>query len=256
MDIRTDRGAGIQVIARAAAVLRALGDHPGGLSLAEIAGQVGLPRSTVQRIVQALEDEGLVEARGPQGGFQLGPMLPRLVYRRQTDIVSSTRHHLEMLGAELNETTALYTLTGDKVTALDRCVAERVLRVAFPLGTIPFPAQELAPGLVMLAQLSPDALALAIGTPRPSRALAQRLAQVRANGRAEDCIEGCRGFSVALRSLFGLYALCVIVPQTRAQGQEERIFQALERCRDELEGKLGRPGSEPGATRPGTTTPG
>lgn len=256
MDIRTDRGAGIQVIARAAAVLRALGDHPGGLSLAEIAGRIGLARSTVQRIVQALEVEGFVEARGPQGGFQLGPMLPRLVYRRQIDIVSSTRQHLEMLGAELGETTALCTLTGDQVTALDRCIAERVLRVAFPLGTIPFPAQDLAPGLVMLAQLSPEALTLAMGTPTPPRALTQRLAQVRASGHAEDSIDDCRGFSVALRSLFGLYALCVIVPQPRAQGREERIFAALERCRDELERKFGQAGSEPAPGQAGARAPG
>lgn len=56
---------GIQVIARAGAIMRALGDNPQGLSLAAIAQIVDLPRSTVQRIITALEAEYLVETLAP-----------------------------------------------------------------------------------------------------------------------------------------------------------------------------------------------
>jgi DNA-binding IclR family transcriptional regulator len=42
---------GIQVIARAATILRLLKTSQSGLSLGQIATQVDLPRSTVQRIV-------------------------------------------------------------------------------------------------------------------------------------------------------------------------------------------------------------
>jgi len=42
---------GIQVIARAATILRLLKINRSGLSLGQIAAQVDLPRSTVQRIV-------------------------------------------------------------------------------------------------------------------------------------------------------------------------------------------------------------
>ncbi|MFD2980268.1 efflux transport transcriptional regulator TtgT, partial [Klebsiella pneumoniae] len=59
------RHGGIQVIARAASIMRALGSHPQGLSLAAIAQVVDLPRSTVQRIINALGAEHLVEALGP-----------------------------------------------------------------------------------------------------------------------------------------------------------------------------------------------
>src|SRR5438132_5068512 len=44
----------VQVIARAAAILRALEEEPAGLSLGQIAQRVALARSTVQRIVAAL----------------------------------------------------------------------------------------------------------------------------------------------------------------------------------------------------------
>ena len=61
----TERG-GVQVIARAAAILRALENEPDGLSLAEVAREVDLARSTVQRIVKALSDEQLVVAQGQE----------------------------------------------------------------------------------------------------------------------------------------------------------------------------------------------
>ena len=70
-----DNKQGIQVIARCAAILRTLSKHPKGLSLAAIAEQVDLPRSTVQRIVNALQDEYFVELMGPGGGFRLGPAI-------------------------------------------------------------------------------------------------------------------------------------------------------------------------------------
>ena len=52
-------GPGIQVIARAARILRELENEHDGLSLGQIAKRVGLPRSTVQRIVGALTEEHL-----------------------------------------------------------------------------------------------------------------------------------------------------------------------------------------------------
>src|SRR5262245_16686803 len=50
----------VQVIARAATILRALEEENAGLSLGQIAQRVNLARSTVQRIVAALETEKLV----------------------------------------------------------------------------------------------------------------------------------------------------------------------------------------------------
>lgn len=47
------RSGGIQVIARAAELLRVLQAHPGGLSQAEIGERVGMARSTVSRILNA-----------------------------------------------------------------------------------------------------------------------------------------------------------------------------------------------------------
>jgi DNA-binding IclR family transcriptional regulator len=60
---------GVQVIARVGQVLRALDGEALGLSLAQLADRVGLPRSTVHRIVTALVAEGLVANASPAGSM-------------------------------------------------------------------------------------------------------------------------------------------------------------------------------------------
>src|SRR3954468_7127171 len=89
----------IQVISRAAEIMRALSETPQGMSLSAIAAVVGLPKSTVQRIVAALQEEQLVEFLGPSAGFRLGPALGQLIHKTQSDIISSIRAIL----AELSE---------------------------------------------------------------------------------------------------------------------------------------------------------
>ena len=78
---------GVQVIARAAAVLRALG--PDGMSLGKLAQATGLPRSTVQRIVDALAAENLVEVAA--GGVRPGWGLQQLAQSAHTDITVRAR---------------------------------------------------------------------------------------------------------------------------------------------------------------------
>ena len=67
-------GMGVQVIARAASVLRALEGKPEGLSLGRSPGKSGLARSTVQRIVAALATEDFVTrgAAGPRRAHRAG----------------------------------------------------------------------------------------------------------------------------------------------------------------------------------------
>src|SRR5271154_7393626 len=67
----------VQVIARAAAILRALEDEAAGLSLGQIAQRVNLARSTVQRIVAALEAEKFLIAASPTGRGRLRPTILR-----------------------------------------------------------------------------------------------------------------------------------------------------------------------------------
>ncbi len=254
MAVLTDpKTSSIQVIARAASILRLLGKHSAGLSLSALAQEAGLARSTVQRIVQALQVEGFVESSGPQGGFRLGPTLGQLVYRHQIDIVDAARPFLQSLCAELNETVALSGLVGLQVTTVDRCIAERTLRVMFPLGSLPNPPQDSAPGLAILSTFPEQRVRQLLGPTLSASALdalLEELARIRATGRARNTgtiVPELSGFAVPLHSSFGVHAIAAILPTARSEGKAERIFTALETCRLAIESKLGQ--AEPAAPR-------
>src|SRR5882672_9972773 len=106
---------GIQVISRAASILRALRDQPEGLSLGQIAERVDLPRSTVQRIVQALVAERLLMAASPTGRVRLGMEILALANNSKIDIVEAAHQHLKALSAATGETVDLAVLRKDHV---------------------------------------------------------------------------------------------------------------------------------------------
>src|ERR1700752_815086 len=100
----------IQVIARASAILRSLENQAAGLSLGQIAQRVNLARSTVQRIVAALETEKLVIAATPNGRVRLGPAMLSPAASVRSDFVTLARPLLERLSEELHETVDLSTI--------------------------------------------------------------------------------------------------------------------------------------------------
>jgi len=138
-DAASAESGGIQVISRAAAIMRALEGEADGLSLAEIAVKVGLPRSTVQRIVGALSAEGLLTAASLRARVRLGPGLVTLA--RTIDIATDRilRPVLVELARDCSETVDLSVLQGkgaifvDQVTGAQRLVALSAVGETFPL---------------------------------------------------------------------------------------------------------------------------
>lgn len=245
------RQAGIQVIARAAQIMRALGKAPQGLSLAAIAQEVGLPRSTVQRIINALAEEMLVEHAGPGGGVRLGPALGQLINQTQTDIISLTRSYLQCLSEQLQESVCLSSLSGDKVYIIDRIVAERELRVVFPIG-VHAPAYATSAGKVLLSEMPEASVRSLLLEPLPALTaktlslprLLEQLKRVHADKVSSDmdeCVEGVGSCAVALDTYLGLFALAVVAPTARIQPRVELIREALLACKQDIERAIGHP---------------
>src|SRR3954447_15387416 len=135
MDQRvTSEKSQVQVIARAAAILRALEEETAGLSLGQIAQRVGLARSTVQRIVAALLAEKLVMAASPNGRVRLGPTILRLAASVRTDFVSVARPFLTKLSNELHETVDLATVKKDHLVFIDQVIGPQRLRTVSAVG--------------------------------------------------------------------------------------------------------------------------
>src|SRR5436305_10200736 len=152
----------VQVIARAAAILRALEEQPAGLSLGQIAQRVALARSTVQRIVAALAAEKLLIAASPTGRVRLGPTILRLAASARTDFVALARPFLVRLSNELNETVDLATIKKDHLIFVDQVIGPHRLRAVSAVGEA-FPLYCTANGKAYLAQLDDDAIGPLIG---------------------------------------------------------------------------------------------
>jgi DNA-binding IclR family transcriptional regulator len=229
----------VQVIARAATILRALEDESGGLSLGQIAQRVNLARSTVQRIVAALECEKLVIAATPNGRVRLGPAILRLAASVRSDFIAMARPFLEKLSAELHETVDLSVVKKDHLVFIDQVIGSQRLRTVASVGET-FPLYCTANGKAYLAQLSDQAIEKLIGRSYEQRtpntrtridALLADLAAVRRSGVAYDREEHTLGISaagVALRDPLGnSVAISVPVPAQRFANQESAIADRL-----------------------------
>lgn len=243
-----DGKAGIQVIARAAAILRALRDDTQGLSLGQIADRVGLPRSTVQRIVGALQAERLVIASQAGGSIRLGPELAALAGALRYDVVDECRTALSDLSRTLGETADLSVLRGAGMIFLDQVPGVHRLRTVSAVGEV-FPLTPTANGRAALALLPREqARALAVaewartGRPGDWDALSARLDRIAATGIAEDRDEHTPGIS-ALGFAFRdrrdeVHAVSVPVPSPRFAAVQAQVLAALHATRTTLAAKF------------------
>lgn len=149
-----DRDSGVQVLARAAELLRRLKTAPAGLTQAEMAAQLDLARTTVHRIVGALAAQGLVEPAGSGGRYRLGTEVIRLAEAARTGLISEIHARLHDLSREVEETVDLSVLDRGGMTFVDQVVAPHRLRAVSAIGAS-FPLHCTANGKAVLAALPP-----------------------------------------------------------------------------------------------------
>ena len=248
---RGRRDGGVQVIARAADILRTLDEVPTGLSLSEIAERVRLAKSTVHRLVVALEAEGFVISASPNGRVRLGPGLAVLAAAATGDLVGHLRPHLVDLSTSLKETVDLAVLDGDRVLFIDQIAAPRRLRAVSAIGAR-FPLHCTANGKALLAELSREEARRLLPARLPARTPAtitsrtrlwQELDEVRRTGVAYDREEHALGIcavGATVRDRLGnLVAITVVVPAQRFTGNERRLAERLLETCDAAQAELG-----------------
>ncbi len=240
----------VQVIARAAAILRALEDEAAGLSLGQIAQRVNLARSTVQRIVAALEAEKFLIAASPTGRVRLGPTILRLAASARTDFVAVARPYLTQLSNELKETVDLSVVKKDHLVFIDQVIGSQRLRTVSAIGET-FPLHCTANGKAYLASLDNAAIAELIGTGYEQRTpqtltrlddLLRDLKAVRKTGVAIDREEHALGIcaaGVVTRDPVGnIVAISVPVPAQRFYKHQRTIVARLLATKEALERHL------------------
>lgn len=129
-------GEGTGALEKALDVLDAIGCAPSGLSQADLAEQLALPRTTIYRLLATLVSRGLVRRDPLRKVYCLGFRcfeMARQAYA-MPDLVAAAAMELRALRDLTGETTYLATLDGREVISLERCDGAHSLRSAAVLG--------------------------------------------------------------------------------------------------------------------------
>lgn len=249
-------GQSIQVIARAASVLRSLEGEQTGLSLAQIAQRVNLARSTVQRIVDALRAEHFLIAATPTSGVRLGPALIRLAASASVKFDQITRPIMADLSQRLGETVDLSVLKGFSAVFTDQVQGAHRLRAVSAVGET-FPLHCTANGKALLSLMPEAQLDKFLRAPltRMTPATITRAAELRAELAAiakggvavdnEEHTEGISAVGTAFHDPLGRgIALSVPVPTTRFKRLKPELVREILAARNSILDALGHAGED------------
>lgn len=131
-------------------------DRP--LSSAYLAEELDLPKATVHRIAQQLEEEGLLQREPGGKRFTGGRRLRRLAMATLSNSVLTAHRTaiLQALSKEVGETCNLTVLDGNEIVYLDRVETNWPYRIHLPVGSH-LPLHCTATGKLFLANMKPAA---------------------------------------------------------------------------------------------------
>jgi DNA-binding IclR family transcriptional regulator len=192
---------GVQSVARAFELLRAVAVEPAGIT--ELAARAGLPKSTVARLLSALENEGAVTRDDEDRLYVIGVGLAELAgaIDASAALATAVKPHLQWLASELGEAAGFSVPTGYTMQYVVQVESPNPVQVRDYTGlTVPM---HVGPsGLCMMAQWPMEDLdrylsrPLASFTPHtindPDR-IRRRLAEIRKIGHCwirEEFAEG------------------------------------------------------------------
>jgi IclR family acetate operon transcriptional repressor len=259
---RNDLASGTQAVDRALAVLLALGEPRPAPGLTELSVELGLHKTTVFRMLGALERTGFVMRDVDRQGYRLGPTLLRLgaQARRATGLHDAAHPTLEAIAAETGETATLEVLVGDEMLIVDEVRGHFLVGSRPEVGTR-WPAHATSTGKVLLAAARADAATATRAAQEPrarlarlgpntitSRAvLARELAEVRRNGYAvcrEEVEAGFVAVGAPVRNADGLVIAAISIGGPTARLTVARTMQLASLVRqaaDRISQRLGMP---------------
>lgn len=203
----------VQSIERAFAILDVVASHPAGLGVTEIAVRVGLPKSTVSRLLGTLEGLTAVSRQNKNDHFQIGSGVMSLVVRLpfHQNLVLLARPFLLRLAEQIGEDVGLCIPDGDSAFYVDQVRHDGAVQVKDWTGTR-LPLHVVTAGRLFLAARSDRQVERYVkrplapygpGTPTDQAQLWQRLRQIRATGydwSLEEFAVGLNALAVPLHN--------------------------------------------------------
>jgi IclR family transcriptional regulator, acetate operon repressor len=146
-------------VRKATEVLLALSEVERHLSARELAELIDVPKSTAQRLLQALEPSGLVRQDLATRRYGLGPRTLTLgmAFLERVDVRAEARPHMHRLHEELDETIELSIRAGASRIYVEQIEARSELKAKAELGRL-YPLWAGAAGRVLLAAMPRDEL--------------------------------------------------------------------------------------------------
>lgn len=127
----------IQSVDRALNILELISEAEDGLSLAQIAQKIGLPKSTVHGLVSTLRDHKYLRQDDEDGRYLMGLQLFELGSKaaRSWDIRDAAKPAMRWLGKEFGETVHLGCEDNGEVLYLDKIAADSLITIVSDIGT-------------------------------------------------------------------------------------------------------------------------
>ncbi len=144
---------GVQSVERSFAILRALATAPMGVT--EVAKAVDLPKSTVARLLSALEDEGAVGQDSARGRYRIGDALSMMVNETPggKSLTALSYPYLTLLATEFEETAGIGFCEGGQIFYADHVEPDAAVQVRSWTGEYA-PLHLVPSGLLVLSHLS------------------------------------------------------------------------------------------------------
>ncbi|MCV7441656.1 helix-turn-helix domain-containing protein [Mycobacterium paraense] len=150
----TSSGAGSQTLSRGLTALQMVADAPGGLTVQQLADQVGVHRTIAYRLLTTLTQFRLV-AKGEDGRYRPGAGLAVLGASFDRNVRQLSLPTLRALADELGTTVSLLIAEGDQQVAIAVIVPSHVAyQLSFHEGSR-YPLDRGAAGIALLASMPP-----------------------------------------------------------------------------------------------------
>ncbi len=202
---------GVQSIERAFAILRTLAVGPSGVT--ELANRVDLPKSTVARLLNALETERAIEQDQVGGEYRLGPVIEEIAggSSQGRSLIAAAQPVLVDLSERTDEASGLDIIEGRQVQFIDMVESGQDVQIRNWTGESG-PAHALSAGIAILAHMSESDLRsyidggfeqMTLHTLSTAEELCDRLTQARSAGYVWVYEEFAEGINSVAAPVFG-----------------------------------------------------
>ncbi len=246
----------IRSVAKALMILDLLAASQREMSLAELAREMDLPKSTLHGLLSTLRDYGYIEQSAFDGRYRLGVRLFEIgnAVANNWDVRRVAAPYIQQLVEELEETVHLVILDKGEVLYIDKRESRQSLRIVSQVG-MRLPAHCTGVGKVLLAYLHPGEVKRIIalkGLPRYTRntitdphRLEAELEKIRSQGYAidnEEIMDSLRCVAAPLREYNGKVCAAISVsgPAARMDGERlQLVIDRITRTAAEISARLG-----------------